>query len=306
MTTSLVRVSAFLLAFGVLVACTAQADGPGTASKPVQAKPATGKPALTSTPTPEERARALLEKQLRALPEDNAALIATFAKDAVAILPNFSLKVGDPDVDMGGQIAFMNPHAQMKSAKLGKLVAGGSSSMVWLAADLEIIVASQEPGGAPSSTTHAVRAVELLDAASDWKVVAASFTKVRPLGQLRESRGPIPSPTARGPLVKLLASPEELAASLASDPVVYGTDAAERAAGQAAAKALLAKWRKLPLAIDEADKVREVRTASWGFAMADVNIAKGSGAPYRMSAFLVAVPGPNGSWSVVAVNYGAL
>jgi hypothetical protein len=45
----------------------------------------------------------------------------------------------------------------------------------------------------------------------------------------------------------------------------------ERAVGQAAAKALLSKWRKLPLAIDEGDKVREVRT-ELGFAMADVNL----------------------------------
>jgi hypothetical protein len=106
--------------------------------------------------------------------------------------------------------------------------------------------------------------------------------------------------------VKLLAAPDALSGALAADPiVVFGTDKAERAIGRAAAKALLAKWRKLPLAVEEADKVREVRTASWGFAMADVNIPKPGGAPFRMSAFLVAVPGPSGSWSVVAVNYGA-
>ena len=56
----------------------------------------------------------------------------------------------------------------------------------------------------------------------------------------------------------------------------------------------------------ETDKVREVRTAVWGYAMADVNIPKPGGAPFRMSAFLIAVPGPNNAWSVVAVRYGAL
>lgn len=86
---------------------------------------------------------------------------------------------------------------------------------------------------------------------------------------------------------------------------MFGTDKAERAIGQTAAKSLLSKWRKLPLAIEEVDKVREVRTTSWGYAMADVNIPKSGGAPFRMNAFLVAVPGPSGSWSVVAVNYGA-
>lgn len=106
--------------------------------------------------------------------------------------------------------------------------------------------------------------------------------------------------------MKLLAVPDDLAAALSADPVVvFGTDKAEQAIGQAAAKALLSKWRKLPLAIEEADKVREIRTASWGYAMADVNIPKSGGAPFRPSAFLVAVPGPSGSWSVVAVNYGA-
>jgi hypothetical protein len=90
--------------------------------------------------------------------------------------------------------------------------------------------------------------------------VAAYFTEVRPLKQSRESLGPIPSATAPGPLANLLASPDDLASSLASDPVVvFGTDAAERAVGQSAAKSLLAKWRKLPLAFEERDKVRELR-----------------------------------------------
>jgi len=40
--------------------------------------------------------------------------------------------------------------------------------------------------------------------------------------------------------------------------------------------------------------------------LADVIIPKDGAAPFRMSAFLVAMPTPNGAWSVVAVNYGAL
>jgi hypothetical protein len=123
------------------------------------------------------------------------------------------------------------------------LVAGGNSAMVWLAAELEIIVRSQEPGEPSSTASHAVRAVELLDAASGWKVVAASFTEVRPLEQLRQSLGPIPSPTAPGPLAKLLASPDDLAVLASDQVVVFGTDAPERAVGQPAAKALLARWR---------------------------------------------------------------
>lgn len=91
--------------------------------------------------------------------------------------------------ELGGQIAGMNPHAEMKGAKLSQFVAGGTAGMAWLAAELEITVVSAEPGEKPSSATHTVRAVELLDAASDWKVVAASFTEVRSLDRLRESLG---------------------------------------------------------------------------------------------------------------------
>src|SRR6185436_3752177 len=109
---------------------------------------------------------------------------ATFAKDAGVFVPNFPVKLDDPSIDVGGQIAGMNPHAEMKGAKLAKLVAGGSSSMVWFAAEISITVVSAEPEEKPVTETHAIRAVELLDAASGWKVVAASFTEARPLEQL--------------------------------------------------------------------------------------------------------------------------
>lgn len=290
------------LAFVVLGAlgCSAKADDVKPATKSPPAK-------VPSSPTPEERAKALIERQIKALPDNNAAFLATLASGAGLFVPSFPVKLDDPNIDIGGQIAGMNPHAEMKSAKLTKLTAGGSSSMVWLAAELEITVLSSEPGEKPSTDTHAIRAVELLDAASEWKAVAASFTEARPLEQLRPTRGPIPSATAPGPLVKLLAASDELAAALASDQViVYGTDKAERAIGQPAAKALLSKWRKLPLAIEEDAKVRETRTATWGYAMAIVNIPKPGGPPFRMSAFLIAVPAANGTWSVVAVNYGAM
>jgi hypothetical protein len=36
----------------------------------------------------------------------------------------------------------MNPHAEMKGVKLGQLVAGGTASMAWLAAELEILLAA--------------------------------------------------------------------------------------------------------------------------------------------------------------------
>ena len=292
-----IRCAAVPLMLLLVCACSAQADSPKASGKVPTAK---------AGPSPGERAKALLEKQVKALPADNATLVATFANDAVVMLPRVAAKV-EPDLELGEQIAGMTPHAEMKGAKLGQVVAGGNASMAWVAAELEITVHSSEPGEASSTAAHTVRILELLDAASEWRVVAAAFAEVRSLEPLRQSLGPIPSPTSAGPLAKLLTAPDDLANALSADPVVvFGTDQAERGVGQAAAKALLAKWRKLPLAIDENDKVREVRTANWGFAMANVNITKGRGAPYRMSALLLAVPASNGTWSVLAANYGAL
>lgn len=43
-----------------------------------------------------------------------------------------------------------------------------------------------------------------------------------------------------------------------------------------------------------------------GSAMANVNLMKPGGAPYRMSALLVAMPAAGDTWQVVAANYGAL
>jgi hypothetical protein len=243
---------------------------------------------------------------MKALPADNAAFVATFAKGAALFVPNFSVNLDEPDTDICGQIAGMNPHASLASTKLTKLTTGGDRTFVWLAAEFDVVVVSREPGEKPGTERQEIRAVELLDAASDWKVVAASFTKVSKLVPRRDPGDPIALPTEPGPLTRLLASPDALAHALAHDPVVvYGTDANERAIGNAAGKTLLRKWHKLSLSIETATKVREVHTSSWSYSVAIVNLAQPSGPPERMSAFAIAVPTATGS-SVVAVIYGAL
>ena len=293
-----------------LVACTAQADSHGGVGQsspvtPTQAAPTPAKP--QPQPSPEQRARDVLDKQLKALPADEAALKATFAETAVVSVPSFTAKIDDPSLQLAAQIAFMDPHAEMKSAKLTQLVAaGGTSSMVWFAAEIKVVVQSAEPGEPSSTATHIVRAIELLDGTSDWKVVAASFSEGRALGRRRHPGWPVAAPTPAGPLVKLLADPTGLASSLAGDPVVvFGSNATERAVGSSAAAALLGKWKKLPLAIEEETKVREVHTSAWAYAMAKVNIAKPGGPPYRMGAFLIATPASATTWQVVAVQYTA-
>jgi hypothetical protein len=290
------RIGCVSVALIIAAACTARADSPKAATSA----------GLPVSATPEGRTRALLDRQLKALRGDDAALISTFVKDAVVMLPRVAAKI-DPELEIVTQIADLNPHAEVTDTKVKAFVAGGDAAMAWLAAEIEIGVVSHEPQNPVSTERHTVRAIELLDAEAGWQVVAAAFTQVRPLERLKESLGPIPSATTLGPLVKTLALPDALASTLASDPVVvFGTDANERAIGHRAAKALLGKWSKLPLAIEEADKVREVKTTAWAYAMADVNIAKAGGAPYRMSAFLVAIPAAGGTWQVVAVSYGAL
>jgi hypothetical protein len=60
------------------------------------------------SPSSARFAKSFLEKQIKALPGDNAALLATFAKDAVVMLPRVAAKI-EPDLELGGQIAGMNP-----------------------------------------------------------------------------------------------------------------------------------------------------------------------------------------------------
>jgi hypothetical protein len=153
-----------------------------------------------------------------------------------------------------------------------------------------------------------MRIVELLDG-STGKIVTGSFAQPAPAAQLGATHGELPNPTAEGPLSKLLTAPVDLANALASDPNVFvlGTELAERATGPDAARKLLGHWNKLKLTIEEQDKVHEVHTAAWGFAMANVNLVKGSGDPYRMTGLVIGVPTTGGAgWSVVAIVYDAI
>lgn len=88
----------------------------------------------------------------------------------------------------------------------------------------------------------------------------------------------IKDPTDAGPLTKLLLSPDALSGALGEGAVVFGTDPDERAGNTAEAKGLLDKWKKLAITLDPKSKVHEVRTATYGFAMANVRITTKSGA----------------------------
>jgi hypothetical protein len=230
---------------------------------------------------------------------DAGPMRATFAKDAVVLLPNGEQPAADADV--ASAIAFLNPHADVKAASFDHFTAGGNASMAWFAAELHFTVASSEPGYGVATEKHVVRAIELLDGAAGWKVAVAAFTNVGKLQQSGSSE--IADATAPGPLVQLLASPPPLASALDANALVFGTDPDERGVG-AGAKKLVGGWNKLQLALDTAQKAREVHTARYGYAMTNVTLGQ-PGKTKAMNAFVLALPGAAGAWTVIAASYGA-
>jgi hypothetical protein len=109
--------------------------------------------------------------------------------------------------------------------------------------------------------------------------------------------------TEAGPLTNLLISPSAVAAAIADDPnvVVFGTDPAEQAVGPESAKKLLASWSSLKLSLDNNESY-EIRTDSWGYAIANVSFPSKSDSPNRMSALIIGVPDGSG-WKIVALHY---
>jgi hypothetical protein len=297
--------SVVIMAGVIALGCTASADKaptPTKAAAPTASKPT---PAAQGALSPDARGRAVLNAQLAALANDDAFL-ETFAKQATVLTPLGSTEVHAPNARVAGAIAFLNPHAEVKSATFDHFTAGGNAHVAWFSAELHLTLSSHEPGGPAASETHTVRAIELLDAAADWKVAVAAFTNVAPLNTFGTST--IKDPTDAGPLTSLLLSPPALTGALGEGAVVFGTDPGERAIGAADATALLAKWKKLTITLDPKSKVREVHAAAYGYAVTNVRIAtKPGGEMYKLSAFVLALPGAKpDSWSVVGVSYGAL
>lgn len=266
--------------------------------------PASGKEAVTRSNSPDARGRAVLKAQLAAL-ADEQAFMATFAATATVLTPYGSSEVHASDVGAAAAIAQLNPHAEVKSATFDHFMSGSAGQLSWFAADLHITVVSHEPENPPSTTSSTVRAIELLDGAVGWKVTVAAFTSV---GKLHTSgTSSISQPTDPGPLANLLLSPDALAGALGDGAVVYGTDVAERGLRTGDARALLGRWKKLTISLDESPKVHEVRGATYGYAMANVRVATKLGGPnYRLNAFVLALPTPAGKWSVVGASFGAL
>lgn len=290
-----------------LIACKKAADKP---SQPApEPKPAAAPAAKTPTPTPAPapppantkpapNLEDVLKAQLDAVKHwsDDTPMRATFAPNAIILFTN-----GEHPLDDGSnasRVAYLSPDATVKEASYDHFVAGSNANVAWFTADLHFTVIESR-----TTSKRTIRATELLDGASDWKVVVAAFLNVDDLNG--HGASPIKDATDSDALTKLLVAPDALAAALDANAVVLGTDPKERAQGPAA-KALLAKWKGLKLTIDGEQKTREVHTATYGYAMANVQMTPAKGGDTKaMNAFVLALPSASGSWSVVAASYGA-
>ncbi len=116
--------------------------------------------------------------------------------------------------------------------------------------------------------------------------------------------GPQVVRSAAGPLARLLLAPGEAATARADDPavVVMGTAPGEIAVGPAAARALLERWRALPMAV-LGDSVHEVHTPTYGYAVASIEMPPpGGGSSEKMLGLIIALPRGD-AWAVVGIHY---
>ncbi len=260
--------------------------------------------AARAEPTPQQRARALIDLQAKAIDDRNEdVLYATFTQDAVILVP-------DPrPMSRGDQIDAIrrtSPHESLNSAKVGKFVAGGDANAIWLDAELAVDVAGAEPGYPMQREVKMLRVTELATADTGWKVVAAAFSEPGSLLDATQPSSPIEGksepPTD---LSELLASPVKLEAALAKDAsvAVFGSGKGEIAYGGPPAHALLKSWSKLALSLSGAP--REMHGKGWAFALGYVDWKRkpSDKFPARMSGLVIAQPAANNTWTVVAVHY---
>ncbi len=255
-------------------------------------------------PTPQERAKALLDLQAKAISDrDQAALDATFVPEVIALVPDPRAIVTRSDID---SIRRTSPHESLNWAKFTKIVAGGDANAVWISAELEVDGAGGEPGFGTHRFRRHLRVTELATADRGWKVVAAAFTEP---SSPREVGDPAPEMPAKADkptaLADLLAAPAKLEAALGKDPsvTVFGTDEGEKAYGGAAAHAIVESWKKL--AFTRVGDVHEGRGKGWAYAMSYVDWLRKptDKKPLRMCALAIAQLDAKGAPTIVAVQY---
>ena len=242
-------------------------------------------------------------KEIASLP--GADLLA-FAPDAVATTSAFAIL----ERELAGDTSMLSPDSTVlapaptsargvhlvpgaiKNARIIAYHADTAGEARWLAAEIEITM---------EGAAHTYRTTQLVDGTGH--VIVASFAPLKPLA--RAATAPvIPQPTEAGPLAAFLTAPSSAATALDEYSFVFGTDANERGGDETEAKKLLDSWSKLSLHLDPA--VREVRTAKYGYALANVSLAKPGGAPYRMTALVIGHLAADNTWKLAALHYLAL
>ena len=254
---------------------------------------------------PAKRAMQLLEKQVDVMrPSGSKDFIATLAADALVLVPDAYVL---PKA-LAEQDSFLDPsEVMLGSAKIRTIVAGGTADAIWAGAELTHSFSQYDcPPALPKcSGSRSLRATELFARSGGvWTAVALHLDDPPPAKADKPDPSSILAPTAAGPLTALLIDPTALAAAIKDDPavIVLGTETSERAVGTAAAKKLLAGWKKLTFELD--GKPTEVRTKTYGYAAATVRWLRKGKPPLAMRATVFAVPGPtDGTWQVVAVHY---
>ena len=231
-------------------------------------------------------------KELLALP---AASLVEFSPDGSA--PAASDPFALLERQLAGDMSMFAPDAivlspapgtsppklgKLSSARIERYSSGSAGDATWLAAELSL-------------DGKLYRAVELVD---HGRVIVASFAPVKPLVR-GGAPAAIPSPTAPGPLAAFAAAPATAADVLDQASAVFGTDPPEHAHDYES-KDLLAGWNKLALTLDP--QVREVHAASYGYAIASVQLAKPGGPPMRMTALVIGSL-DKGAWPVSAIHY---
>lgn len=241
------------------------------------------------------RARTFLQQQINfALADKHDDLAATFTKDAIVLAGDDNVATADQVTDfmIGGGGA---DGASIDKASLAKLTAHGNKDAVWFYA--EVSTHTTGPGGGGAGST---RVVELITAASSWHAVAASFelpAELQPSGMNDEIAGASGAPA----LARPLATPSKLGAQLAPDAIAIGPTADQIATSNAATA--LAGWKLEPITLFK--NAREVRSSSWAFVQASFDRPH-PGRPNLTDRGLVQafeVPKPDGSWSIVLVQY---
>lgn len=247
---------------------------------------ATARAGHTDGDSPAAQAKALLARQT----SDDAGQPSPVADDALVFPRTSEARTG-------------NWLGELTAARGAKPIIGGTADVAWIVAELTqpYSLLDCPVALARCHKKRPVRVTELVASTpKGWQVVAAHVqSKVKGGG----TPGDLPATTAPGPLTAWLTDPVALAAALADTPdvVVLGTEPKERAVGKKAGARLLTSWRKLALSI--AGAPREVRTARWGYAAANVDWTRKPDDVVHMRATVFATSTDGAHWSAVVVQY---